>query len=57
MKHIMKCIACGSYTLKETCACGSKAAAPKPAKFSPEDHYGNYRRQAKQEILKGKGFL
>ncbi len=57
MKHILKCTACGSYTLRETCACGSKAAVPKPAKFSPEDHYGSYRRQAKQEILKEKGLI
>lgn len=57
MKHILKCTACGSYTLKETCACGSKTAVPKPAKFSPEDPYGNYRRQAKHEILKERGLL
>lgn len=57
MKHILKCTACGSYTLKEVCVCGSGTATPKPAKFSPEDHYGNYRRQAKYKILKEKGML
>ena len=57
MKHILKCTACGSYTLNEACSCGSKTATPKPAKFSPEDHYGNYRRQAKYKILKEKGML
>lgn len=57
MKHILKCTACGSYTLKEVCACGAKTATPKPAKFSPDDRYGNYRRQAKYKILKEKGML
>jgi H/ACA ribonucleoprotein complex subunit 3 len=48
--QILRCINCGSYTLKETCPkCGSKTITTKPAKFSPEDKYGKYRRQLKIE--------
>jgi H/ACA ribonucleoprotein complex subunit 3 len=46
---LLKCTACGYYTLKEPCArCGAKAVKPGPAKYSPEDHYGKYRRQLKR---------
>jgi H/ACA ribonucleoprotein complex subunit 3 len=47
MKTLMfKCVACGIYTLEETCPkCGAKAKIPMPARFSPEDHYGEYRRK------------
>lgn len=44
--------------MKESCpVCGMKAANPKPAKYSPEDSYGKYRREAKKEELKEKGLL
>lgn len=44
-----RCTGCHEYTLQETCPrCGGKAAPNKPAKFSPEDHYGEYRRRLKQ---------
>ena len=49
MKHILKCIKCSEYTMKEQCKCGGKAIPPQPAKYSPEDHYGEYRRKAKLE--------
>lgn len=40
---------CGEYTLKDTCPrCKSPAKDPRPAKYSPEDHYGKYRRQLKK---------
>jgi H/ACA ribonucleoprotein complex subunit 3 len=46
----LKCTACGHYTLQEACAsCGGKAIEPGPAKYSPEDHYGKYRRMAKEQ--------
>lgn len=45
---IMKCAVCGEYTMKEI-HCGKKAKNPKPAKYSPEDKYGKYRRMAKRE--------
>jgi len=56
-KHILKCTGCGIYTMKETCSCGSNALSPKPAKYSPEDRYGDYRRKAKKEELAKRGLL
>ncbi|MDP3640360.1 MAG: RNA-protein complex protein Nop10 [Nanoarchaeota archaeon] len=54
--HIRKCDSCGKYTLKEQCpSCGSSTLQPRPPKFSPEDKYGDYRRQVKKEELKEKG--
>lgn len=50
MKHILKCPACGSYALTELCSCGAKRIEPKPAKYSPQDKYGQYRREAKKLI-------
>jgi H/ACA ribonucleoprotein complex subunit 3 len=46
---ILYCKKCDKYTLKETCSCGEKAITTKPAKFSPEDKYGKYRRIAKKQ--------
>ena len=58
MKHIKKCIECKTYTLKLKCQkCGSDTAVPRPAKFSPEDQYGSYRRRAKHDDLKEVGLL
>jgi H/ACA ribonucleoprotein complex subunit 3 len=57
MKHILKCTACSAYTLKDKCACGGIAGTPKPAKFSPEDPYGEYRRRVKHNSLGEKGLL
>jgi H/ACA ribonucleoprotein complex subunit 3 len=57
MKHILKCQSCGKYTLSETCTCGGKAIEHKPPKYSPEDKYADYRRQAKEEMWKEQGFL
>ena len=53
MKTLMyKCKECDDYTLEETCKrCGSRTHNPIPARFSPEDHYGKYRRR----LLRGKG--
>ena len=39
---ILKWINCGIYTLKEE-HCGKKTINPKPAKYSPEDKYQEYR--------------
>jgi H/ACA ribonucleoprotein complex subunit 3 len=49
MKALLKlCTVCQEYTLHETCThCGGQAAPNRPAKFSPEDHHGEYRRQLK----------
>ena len=56
--QIMRCPNCHAYTLQESCAtCTVRTIMPKPAKYSPEDHYGAYRRKAKEEQLKAKGWL
>jgi H/ACA ribonucleoprotein complex subunit 3 len=58
MRHILKCVKCGNYTMEEKCPkCGSSATNPKPAKYSPEDKYGDYRRKAKKEQLVKEGLL
>ena len=47
---INKCAGCGRYTLKKNCpGCGSTAHHVRPAKYSPEDAYGRYRRMMKEE--------
>lgn len=56
-KHILKCISCSSYTMKETCSCGGKAVTSKPPKYSPEDKYGEYRREVKKKELVEKELL
>lgn len=47
--HIYRCEKCGSYGFSQQCSCGGKRVSPKPAKFSPEDRYGSYRRKAKKQ--------
>ncbi|WP_462272767.1 RNA-protein complex protein Nop10 [Methanohalophilus sp.] len=48
-KKILKCISCGEYTLQETCPkCGKKTIKPSPARYSPRDPYGKYRRLSKR---------
>jgi H/ACA ribonucleoprotein complex subunit 3 len=48
MKKILRCPKCLIYTMEETCSkCKVKTINPKPAKYSPEDKYGKYRRIAK----------
>ncbi|PIN81297.1 ribosome biogenesis protein [Candidatus Woesearchaeota archaeon CG10_big_fil_rev_8_21_14_0_10_32_9] len=49
MVHILKCTQCESYGLDELCTCGSKRIIIIPPKFSPEDKYAKYRRQAKEQ--------
>ncbi len=52
MKKIFKCSKCSKFTMKETCSkCKIKTINPKPAKYSPEDKYGKYRRIAKKSSL------
>lgn len=43
--------------MKEVCICGGKALTPRPAKFSVEDKYGDYRRKAKLSMFKKEGLL
>ncbi|MEM4266562.1 MAG: RNA-protein complex protein Nop10 [Candidatus Nanoarchaeia archaeon] len=49
-REILKCPKCNTYTMKENCPlCGEKTLSPKPARFSLEDKWGKWRRQAKKE--------
>lgn len=43
------CTKCQEYTLQDVCPrCGASAKPNRPAKFSPEDKYGEYRRKLKK---------
>jgi len=45
---LRKCLECDEYTLKEVCPiCERRTIIAIPAKFSPEDSYGVYRRRLK----------
>ncbi len=47
---ILRCTVCGRYTLKDICpVCGAPTVTTKPARFSPEDPYGRYRRALAKE--------
>lgn len=47
--RMLVCRACGRYALHAVCPeCGAKTASPHPARFSPEDRFGKYRRRLKQ---------
>ena len=49
-RHILRCDKCKVYTMKDKCPkCGEKTFSVVPAKFSPEDRMGKYRRMAKKE--------
>jgi H/ACA ribonucleoprotein complex subunit 3 len=44
------CSNCQEYTLEENCpTCGQQTHTPEPARFSPQDPYGEYRRKLKKE--------
>ena len=46
---LLRCGACRRYSLKATCAaCGKATSRPGPAKYSPQDAYGSYRRRLKK---------
>lgn len=41
---MMKCSACGKYTISEKCPyCGGKTATVHPARYSPDDRYARLR--------------
>jgi len=49
MTLLLFCPTCKQYTLETTCQiCKGKTVSKKPARFSPQDHYGAYRRKLKQ---------
>ena len=50
MRHIFKCCSCNVFTMKEFCPkCNEAINTTKPARFSPVDKWGFYRRRAKRE--------
>lgn len=48
---ILRCESCSGYGLSESCPCGGKRLFSHPPKYSPEDKYAKYRRQAKEESV------
>ncbi|MBS3116326.1 nucleolar RNA-binding Nop10p family protein [Candidatus Woesearchaeota archaeon] len=55
-KTILSCTFCHRYTLCPICpSCHQKVVSPHPAKYSPLDKYGNYRRETRKEELQKKG--
>jgi len=49
MSNLYYCKNCKLYTLKEICGeCKNKTISKNPPKFSPQDHYGEYRRKLKK---------
>lgn len=54
MRKLLKCKECNEYGLTKTCKCGGKKVNAHPARFSVEDKYGKYRRQAKKQDLANK---
>ncbi|MDF1537832.1 MAG: RNA-protein complex protein Nop10 [Candidatus Thorarchaeota archaeon] len=51
MPYLFKCSKCNTYTLSEKgCPkCGSDVSSPSPPRYSPQDKYGKYRREAKKK--------
>jgi H/ACA ribonucleoprotein complex subunit 3 len=46
MRSSMKrCPECREYSLNDICKCGKATITPLPAKYSPDDRYGEYRRR------------
>jgi H/ACA ribonucleoprotein complex subunit 3 len=44
------CQSCEEYTLQLRCPrCDKQTVQRKPPRFSPQDHYGSYRRRLKKE--------
>ncbi len=47
---LRRCPECGEYTLEDTCSrCKATTERVDPAKYSPEDRYGSYRRALKRQ--------
>ncbi len=56
-RHILQCEKCKNYTMEESCSCGGKAISTRPPKYSPDDRYASYVREAKRKELVEKGLL
>ena len=49
MSHILYCKKCKNYTFEKLCPrCNIKTISKNPPRFSPQDHYGKYRRKLKK---------
>lgn len=48
---IRRCPDCGTYSLNDECRCGSVTVTPLPARYSPDDRYGEYRRMTIRKEL------
>lgn len=47
---LRKCPKCGAYSTKDKCqSCDVNTITAHPAKFSPDDRYGEYRRKSIKE--------
>ncbi|HLC95909.1 MAG TPA: RNA-protein complex protein Nop10 [Candidatus Nanoarchaeia archaeon] len=58
MRRILACRSCGIYTLQAVCPkCGNPSINPAPARYSPDDKYGSYRRTVKEPSLREAGLL
>ena len=54
MVSLYYCPHCQQYTLQSCCPkCKQKTIMNKPARFSPQDPYGPYRRKLKRQQQKG----
>lgn len=49
-RQILYCTNCQKYLLEETCECGTKTISTKPAKFSLNDKYSEYRLKYKNSM-------
>ena len=50
---IMKCPACGTYTMSEVCGKdGQKTRSSIPMRFTPDDRYAKYRRALEEQSVK-----
>ena len=50
--QMRKCKECGEYTLEESCPeCNVKTGVIFPARYSPQDKYGKYRRILKRQQM------
>lgn len=57
MNHILVCQKCAKFTMNACCSCGGTAITTRPAKYSPQDKYANYRRKVKEAELHNQGLL
>jgi H/ACA ribonucleoprotein complex subunit 3 len=50
MSNLLYCKKCKEYTLNDICKkCNEKTISKYPPRFSPQDRYGNYRRELKKQ--------